>query len=128
MYTSKDYTYNTINDLTNLNTLNLGENSLQTIPETISDLTNLETLMLQRNELTSLPEEIIKLIQLKELWIIGNLFQIKVSKNPLNKIKDQFSSINPLMTKKYYLSFEIEQWLKILEKNGCNIDGVNPKI
>ncbi len=74
------------------------------------------------------PEEIIKLIKLRELWIVGNKFQKPGSKNPLNKLKEQISAINPLMEKRYYLSDDIEQWLNILEKNGCNIDGVNPKI
>ncbi|MCH8906116.1 MAG: hypothetical protein IH840_03420 [Candidatus Heimdallarchaeota archaeon] len=108
--------------------LNLGENQLEQIPNSISNMKKLQTLLLHRNKLVELPEEIVKLIQLKELWIIGNKYSRNESKNPLAKLRDQISIINPLSDKRHYLSSEIDQWLRILEKNGCNIDGFNPSI
>lgn len=44
-----------LNNLTSLNTLNLGSNSLTSLTETISACTSLQTLYIQGNRLTSLP-------------------------------------------------------------------------
>ena len=63
-----------IGNLTNLKSLRLGGNGLKSLPESIGNLTNLEYLDLSNNNLETLPDSIGNLKNLKELDVRYNYF------------------------------------------------------
>jgi small GTP-binding protein len=63
---------NSITQLTNLQFLNLWENSLNTIPEAINQLTNLKSLNLGYNRINYIPQEISHLTNLQSLILTNN--------------------------------------------------------
>ena len=73
-----------ITRLTNLNTLNLNNNQLTSIPESITRLTNLTTLHLSYNKLTSIPESITRITNLNKLHLNNN--QISSVPGSINRI------------------------------------------
>ena len=58
--------------LSNLVSLNLNNNSLQSLPPDIHLLTNLHVLSASNNQLHQLPDELCSLLQLTELHVDGN--------------------------------------------------------
>ena len=61
--------YYTEQELSALQTLDLSDNQLTTLPESIGKLTNLQELNLGYNQLTTLPESIGQLTNLQELYL-----------------------------------------------------------
>lgn len=69
-----DATFKLLQKLPNLQTLYLGVNQLTSLPESISKLKNLQTLGLRNNELTFLPASIDELKKLQWLDLEDNNF------------------------------------------------------
>jgi len=67
-----DFTENTLHYLTQLLTIDLTSNALESLPENIGDLANLRTLNLYQNNLTVLPNSIGNLQLLEELLVSRN--------------------------------------------------------
>jgi hypothetical protein len=65
-----------IGDLKNLRSLNLGANNIEKLPESIGELTNLSNLYLSWNKLETLPESIGNLTNLKILDLDNNQLRI----------------------------------------------------
>ena len=63
---------NSIGNLSNLVTLFVGENQLTSLPESIVNLTNLTSLVLQNNQLVSLPANIGQLSSLTDIYASEN--------------------------------------------------------
>lgn len=103
-YQSIETLPNDICRLENLKELKLGGNNLKTLPDDIGNLSQLETLTMWKNKIDRLPESITNLINLKELNLSFNPIEHKV------------------------LSQDIVEWMKELQKNGCNIEFNNDYI
>lgn len=97
-------------DLTNLESLNLGQNRIREVPPEIGTLRNLQVLKLSRNRLRALPDEIGRLKQLTELhasrneieslpekfWNLENLQLLNLGSNRLTSIPDDIQSLKSL--------------------------------
>jgi len=117
-----------IGDLTDLTSLNLGDNQLTTLPERIGNLTALTSLDLNHNQLTTLPEQIGNLTALTFLNLsnnqlttlperIGNLTaltSLDLGSNQLTTIPEQIGNLTALTS----LDFDGNQLTTILEQIG----------
>lgn len=65
-----------ISSLANLHTLDLNHNSLMNLPDVISQIPNLRVLNINGNEISELPSEIGNLVNLQELHLNGNYLSV----------------------------------------------------
>ena len=89
--------WNSLIQLTNLQTLRLSSNQLAAVPESISRLSNLHTLSLGCNQLTAVPESIGQLTNLQTLDLRGNrLTAVPESIGQLSSLQALLLSSNQL--------------------------------
>jgi len=104
--------WNSLIQLTNLQTLNLWGNRLTVVPGSIGQLTNLQTLELSYNQLTAVPESIGQLSSLQTLELSSNeltavpesigqlssLQTLELSSNELTAVPESIGQLSSLQT------------------------------
>lgn len=86
-----------IGELVNLEKLYLGRNNLKTIPPEIKNLKKLKLLSLKNNEIDSLPNELGELENLEQLWLqVNQLEYLPDSISNLNKLEVLYLQFNSL--------------------------------
>ncbi len=131
-----------IGGLTNLESLDLGENKLTALSAGIARLTNLRTLNLSSNWLTALPPEIVRLTELEGLDLIGNrltalppgiarlthLERLRLSINQLTALPPEIGQLTNLERLDLHgnlLTMLPPELAALLKKTLINLDG-NP--